>query len=220
MYTFYALPLSTYCAKVRIVLRKKSVEFEELVPPGGSYAATEYQQIVPAGSIPAIKNRNFVLHDSDAIVEYLEDKYSTPSMRPTNIEQCARLRAISRFHDTRLEASVRALFPMVKKGMMTVAESEIQLAADRLFDDIFRLSRIISPRPFLNGDTISLADCAFPTTLWMAADLLESLGQKLRFPDVISDWLKNLQTDAIIDDEVTKNRLAIANWIASFNTHH
>lgn len=220
MYTFYALPLSTYCAKVRIVLRMKSVEFKELVPPGGSYTATEYQQIVPAGSIPAIRKADFVLHDSDAIVEYLEDKYSTPSMRPANIEQCAQLRAISRFHDTRLEASVRALFPMVKKGMMKVAESEIQLAADRLFDDIFRLSKIINPHPFLNGETISLADCAFPTTLWMAADLLESLGQKLHFPNVISDWLENLQRNPIIEDEVTKNRLAIANWIASFNTHH
>ena len=220
MYTFYALPLSTYCAKVRMVLRIKSIDFEEVTPPGGSYTATEYQKIVPAGSIPAIQSGNFVLHDSDAIIEYLEDKYTSPVMRPSNLQQRASLRAISRFHDTRLEPSVRLLFPVVKKGMMKASKSDIQLLADRLFDDIFRLQKLINPSPYLNGEIISLADCAYPTTLWMAADLLESLGQKLELPKTVSVWLDALQENSIIEDEVVKNRLAIANWVSSFNTHH
>ena len=37
---FYAHPLSTYCAKVRIVLKLKSIDFDEHIPPGGSYNST------------------------------------------------------------------------------------------------------------------------------------------------------------------------------------
>ena len=78
---FSAHPLSTYCAKVRIVLKLKSIDFEEHIPPGGSYNSNAYHELVAAGSVPAIQDKSFVIHDSDAIVEYLEDCYPLPSMR-------------------------------------------------------------------------------------------------------------------------------------------
>ena len=70
---FYAHPLSTYCAKVRIVLKLKSIDFKEHIPPGGSYNSNASHELVAAGSVPAIQDKSFVIHDSDAIVEYLED---------------------------------------------------------------------------------------------------------------------------------------------------
>ena len=105
--------MSTYCAKVRIILRLKSVDFEEILPPGGSYNTTEYRTLIAAGSVPAIVSGGFRLHDSDAISEFLEEQYPEPAMWPENMQKRAVLRSISRFHDTRLEPALRTLFPMV-----------------------------------------------------------------------------------------------------------
>ena len=70
---FYAHPLSTYCAKVRIILKLKTIDFVEQLPLGGSYHSNAYHKLIAAGSVPAIQDGSFVLHDSDAIAEYLED---------------------------------------------------------------------------------------------------------------------------------------------------
>jgi len=47
---FYALPGSSYSAKVRIVLVAKNVAFEEREPPGG-YRSESYRNIVPMGTM-------------------------------------------------------------------------------------------------------------------------------------------------------------------------
>ena len=35
MLTIYSVPVAVYCAKLRIILRHKSIPFQELPPPGG-----------------------------------------------------------------------------------------------------------------------------------------------------------------------------------------
>ena len=49
MLTMYAIPPSLYCAKLRILLRFKGLEWTEIPPPGG-YGSAEYRALVPAGS--------------------------------------------------------------------------------------------------------------------------------------------------------------------------
>lgn len=114
MMQLYALALSGYCAKVRIVLRLKNIAFEQVAPHGGHYSSAEYQRQMPPGSIPSIEHNGFKLFDSEAIVEYLEDLWQTPSMRAQDPQINARQSAITQFHNTRLEPAVRALFVHVK----------------------------------------------------------------------------------------------------------
>jgi glutathione S-transferase len=217
---FYALPLSSYCAKARIVLRLKSVDFEELVPIGGSYNSTEYQTLVAAGSIPALHDGDFILHDSDAIIEYLDDSFPEPALRPRDNRQRALMRAIGRYHDGRLEPAVRVLFPFIKETAENLDQNAVRLAKDALFDRLYRLDRLINPQPYLFGDQLTLADCAYPTTLRMAQDLLEALGQSLDLPVKIDNWIQELEKHPIIGDEVLKNRASVAIWIASFSVQH
>ena len=48
MLKVYAIPVSLYCAKLRIVLRHKGLAWEEVPPPGG-YGSEDYKQVVPSG---------------------------------------------------------------------------------------------------------------------------------------------------------------------------
>ena len=103
---FYAHPLSTYCAKVRIILKLKTIDFVEQLPLGGNYHSNAYHKLIAAGSVPAIQDGSFVLHDSDAIAEYLEDCCPVPTMRAPDSQQRAYHRSVARYHDTRLEPAL------------------------------------------------------------------------------------------------------------------
>ena len=208
---FYAVPTSTYCARVRIILRLKSLDFVELLPPGGNYNTAEYRRLIPAGSVPAIEIDGFRLHDSDAISEFLEEQYPEPAMWPENVQKRAVLRSIGRFHDTRLEPALRALFPMV--GQNPEAPEKVTSAIDRIVECLNRLNLLVEPSPYLGGDQISLADCVYPTTLFMLEDVVNALDKKITLPSKISNWQKALYENLIVRRVVDDNRDAISAWV-------
>ena len=208
---FYAVPVSTYCARVRIILRLKSVDFVELLPPGGNYNTPEYRRLIPAGSAPAIEVDGFRLHDSDAISEFLEEQYPEPAMWPENIQKRAVLRSIGRFHDTRLEPALRALFSMV--GQSPASPEKITSAINHIVECLKRLDSLVEPSPYLGGDQLSLADCAYPTTLFMLEDVVTALDQKITLPSKISNWQQALYENLIVRRVVDDNRDAISAWV-------
>ena len=209
--TFYAHPLSTSCAKVRIVLRLKAIEFDEQLPQGGSYTTSAYRELVPAGSVPAIKDGSFVLHDSDAIIEYLDERFPSPCMKPSDLQIRAYHRSVSRYHDTRLEPALRRLFPFVGEASNDRANSEVSAVEECLS----RLAGLVNPSPYLQMGKLCLADCAYPTTLFMIEDVSSAIGQGIELPRKLKDWQSALYEDRIIQEVVDQNRSAIRGWIGS-----
>jgi len=161
--------------------------------------------------VPAIEADGFRLHDSDAIAEFLEEQYPEPAMWPEDIQKRAVLRSISRFHDTRLEPALRALFPMV--GQSSVSREKIASAINVIVECLKRLDSLVEPSPYLGGDQISLADCAYPATLFMLEDIAGALDHKIVLPDKISNWQKALYANVIVERVVDENRDAISSWV-------
>ncbi len=206
------MPESTYCARVRLVLELKSVDYTEERPPGGTYRSEDYRRLVAAGSVPAIKINGTILHDSDAIVELLEDLFPKPAMRPNDPLERAFLKSVTRFHDTRLEPALRSLFPMVGNSDKTHSAA---LAVDAMNGHLERLDRLISPRPYLGGEALSLADCAYATTLFMMEDIASCMNLEIRFSEKIHHWRSALHHTNTVREIINQNRAAIADWIAS-----
>jgi len=217
MIKFYALGISGYCTKVRIVLRMKQVPFEELRPDGGHYSSTAYQERVPPGTIPSIQMEAFTLFDSEAIVEFLEDRWPEPAMRSNDPEEKARQRALSQFHNTRLEPVVRKLFPLVKQKRGRKVNSEVRVLKTEFLEQIEKLGKVLSPAPFIGGRAPCLADCGFPTTIRMGQDIFHHFGVEIDLPVWANAWLGSLESDEIIGDEVKKNRAAVEKWLTAFS---
>jgi glutathione S-transferase len=114
MINFYAIPASLYCAKTRICLRHKHLIWTELPPPGG-FGSDVYTSHIPSGTLPGLIDGETTLGDSEAIAEYLEEAYPSFPMLPKTINDRAKIRELSQFHDTRLEPCIRALFAHVPK---------------------------------------------------------------------------------------------------------
>ena len=206
------MPESTYCARVRLVLELKSVDYTEERPPGGTYRSEDYRRLVAAGSVPAIKINSTILHDSDAIVELLEDLFPKPAMRPNDPLERAFLKSVTRFHDTRLEPALRSLFPMVGNSDKTQSAA---LAVDAMNGHLERLDRLISPRPYLGGEALSLADCAYATTLFMMEDIASCMNLEVKCSEKIHHWRNALHHTDTVREIINQNRAAIADWIAS-----
>ena len=165
MLSLYAIPVSLYTAKVRIVLRHKGLAWEEVPPPGG-YGSDVYKTHVASGNLPALRDGDVLIADSEAIAEYLEEVHPEPAMLPRDPVARAGVREMSRFHDTRLEPALRRVFPYLPgraappAGVVEGAWADVDA----------RLSQLPRLPGFGAGATPTLGDCGFAITFeWIEA---------------------------------------------------
>lgn len=209
---FHASSLSSYSAKVRVVLCVKGLDFEERSPAQG-YRSPEYQAVVSMGTLPAIQIGDWVLSESEVINEYLEDRYPVPAMLPQDPEQRARVRFLCRFHDLYLEPKVRALYGQVKPASRS-PETILALQTDIEFR-LRQLATWVQPQPFLLTPSISLADCGFLVTLPLATLVLAACGQSLILPPVLAHWLSEASAHPPVERALNPWREATQNWLLS-----
>jgi len=208
----YSTDVSLYSAKVAIALKHKGVPYERRAPPGGSYRAAEYRALVPAGTLPAIDDGGFVLSESDAIIEYVEETQEGPALLPAEPRARARARYASRIHDLRVEPRVRALFAFV--GAPQGAAADAALAALR--DAMHALPALIAPAPFAAGSAFSLGDCGWAPTFFLADRLAAALGAPaMAYDSTILRWRAALDSVPAVKTVMSAYPGAVEAWIAS-----
>lgn len=211
MLTVYAIPPSLYAAKLRILLRHKGLEWTEILPPGG-YGSDEYKQIVPTGNIPALRDGDLLLADTEAIAEYLNEKHPDPPMLPADPALRALARQLSRFHDTRLEPELRKLFPHVEPDERDPALNAAQAAA--LNARLAQIARVLPERMDAIGGVLTLGDCGFPISrVWIDA-LSQALGFEIHWPEAFQHYLASLEAHEAVKAELADYRPKIADWVA------
>ena len=210
----YSLPYSAYCAKVRIALVLKGLDFQEIPPPDG-YASPAYRAIAPAGTIPALDIGGRVLFESDAIIEYLDETAPQPPLLPSDPVARAMARAAGHVHDGRIEPAIRALFPLI--GKKPAATDAFHEAAELLHDRLDRLQSTFTPAPFIAGDHITLGDLGYPGTLMMAECLLAEGGARLSMPTPLADWRGRLMDISAVAETVARMEEALNAWVAQKN---
>lgn len=208
----YWLPLSSYSAKVRIACALKRLMPELREPPGGSYRSAAYRSIVPLGTIPALVDGDFVLSESDAIIEYLEDRFPQPSLLPGTARERATARFLSRLHDLHLEPPIRALFGQLTPATRQPAVVEAHFAT--IAAKLAVLEATLDPRgPYAIGPEPTLADCAFPATLAILGAIAPALGQRIEPGERTRRWRAALARDARIESVMEPYRDEVARWL-------
>ena len=87
-------PFSLFPRRVRIALLEKALPYEDVIVdlPGGALKTPEFRRLNPFGQVPVLEDDGLVLFESVAILEYLDERYPTPSLLPSDV----RLRATAR----------------------------------------------------------------------------------------------------------------------------
>lgn len=213
MLTVYAIPPSLYCAKLRILLRHKGLAWEEIPPPGG-YGSDEYKRVVASGNLPALRDGDLLLADSEAIAEYLEEKHPEPAMLPAGAAERAKVRELSRFHDTRLEPELRKLFAHIAPAYRDRATAARQSAA--LTARLSQLGRMIEMRG--QGGALTLADCGYPVTFTWLDHLTPMLGLEIAWPPAALAYRDGLRRHGAVQAELASYGPVLTDWLASKDT--
>jgi len=208
----YALPVSSYSAKVRMQLELKNIDYEMLPPPGG-YSSPEYMEIIALGTLPGLKDGDFCISESDVITSYLEEKYPQPSLMPGDAQDHARQRYMARYHDLWLEPHLRKTFAQLDPATRDEKLSNDLL--DKFQERIDLMEKLIEPAPFMCGDKISIADLAFPATFTLAELMLPVFARELRFGPRVQAWRETIYNNSVVKAITDESRQATLDWMNS-----
>jgi glutathione S-transferase len=174
--TLYDAPRCPYCARVRIVLAEKGVEFEVVEIDLRDRPAWLYEKNA-TGRVPVLEEDGRSIPESVVIMELLEERYPEPPLLPPDPADRALVR-LRIFRDDELTDPYYA-FRRGEDG----AEEQLDAA-------LGALDAALTEQPFLGGAEYGLADIAHVPWILRTRD---NLGVDLgRFP-ALSAWLARLE---------------------------
>ena len=174
MITLYDAPRCPYCARVRIVLAEKDVPHETVTIDLENRPAWLVERNPPQGRVPVLEEDGWVLPESVAIDEYIEERYPEPALLPADPGERAAVRVlVERFDD-------------LGKPYYALRRGE-EGAEARVSEALAGLDAFLATMPFLSGRAYGLADVAYLPWLFRLRDLM---GFSLAGHDAIGRWLE------------------------------
>ena len=175
MITLYDADRCPYCARVRIVLAEKGLEYETVVIDLDDRPSWIYEKN-PLGRVPVLEEDTFVLPESAVINEYLEDRYPEPALWSADAAE----RAFGRLLVFR--------FDQLSKPYYALRRGE-DGARERLDAELAKLNAVLDAQPFLSGREFGLADVAYVPWIVRARDRMDVDVARLA---ALAGWLERL----------------------------
>jgi glutathione S-transferase len=158
----YDHPFSPYAQKVKIALREKELPFEALMPDGIGAGTTsgEFARANPRREVPALIDGDVCVFDSTIILEYIEDKWPTPPMRPAAPAERARVRMLEEVMDTHYEPINWGIGELrsFKRATGALAATIEARAAEQLRGYYSWLEKQLGDREWFNGERFGWGD--------------------------------------------------------------
>jgi glutathione S-transferase len=174
--TLYDADRCPYCARVRIALAEKGIEYETVEVDLDDRPAWIYEKN-PLGRVPVLEEDTFVLAESAVIDEYLDDRYPDPPLWPADPAD----RALGRMLVFRFDELSRPYYA-VRRGE--------DGALERLDAALATLDAVLQEQEFLSGREFGLADIAYVPWILRVRDRMEV--ELERFP-ALAEWVGRLE---------------------------
>jgi glutathione S-transferase len=155
MITLYDADRCPYCARVRIVLAEKGLEYETVVIDLAARPDWLYEKN-PLGKVPVLEEDALCLPESAVIMEYLEERYPEPPLLPADPAD----RALVRLHIHRFDQNLGDAYYAFRRGD--------EDGAERLGHCLSFFERNVGRWP----DRYTLAEIAYVPWLIRLGDLL------------------------------------------------
>ncbi len=175
MLTLYDAARCPYCARARIMLAEKQVEYETTEIDLTDRPAWIYEKN-ETGRVPVLEEDVWLLPESSVILEYLEERYPDPPLLPADPAD----RALARVRIFRHDDLTRPYYAL-RRGEDGAAE-----ALDR---ELAKLDAALERQPWLSGAEFGIADIAYVPWILRMRDVL---GVELDGFPALADWLERL----------------------------
>ena len=164
----FGFPLSPFVRKVHIAAAEKGVAIETVLFHPGNPPA-EFLEASPFRKIPALKDGDFTLADSTAIVTYLEALHPSPALLPADPQARAKAIWFEEFADTILTpAGGKIVFNRFvgPKFMGLAGDEEAAKQGEKDLEPILAYLEAQAPAEgWLTGEDYSIGDIAVASTL-------------------------------------------------------
>ena len=189
----YNSNLSPYATRVRMQLYIKGIKAELVAVPAGGSHTPDYIKINPLEKIPTLDDGGFHLPESSAIMEYLEDTHPTPSLRPADPKERAKMRVIFNIADQYVLTPLFELFEQVNPA--TRDAKKVDTGLTDLSKALSGLEHFISGGKYALGASPTLADCALVPALFFVNAIGPAFGQANLLGPKAKAYYAAVQTD-------------------------
>ncbi len=183
----HGYPVSNYHNAIHAALIEKGQPFEIAITVAAQDDA--FLARSPMGKIPFLETPEGDLAETVAMLEYIEETVSGPSLLPSDPFERARVRQIINIVQVYVEAEMRQLFPGVFMGGVN-SDLAFEQTRPRLERALRALARLARFQPFLAGERLSLADLFAFYTFDIARRLTDFVYGWRLLDDVpgLTDW--------------------------------
>ena len=162
----YGTGYSPYVRKVLVALAEKG-EAAEHIPLFFHDKDPAFQAASPLGKIPAFDDDGFLLADSSAILFYLEAKFPSPSLIPTEPRALGRAVWFDKYGDTEMFATIIKPFAnRVVKPKLLGQPGDETAVTKALTEELPKIYDYLEGQitgAYLVGDAFSIADISVVT---------------------------------------------------------
>jgi glutathione S-transferase len=183
--TLYDADRCPYCARTRIALAEKGIEYETVEIDLDDRPSWIYEKN-PLGRVPVIEDDAFVLPESAVINEYLEERYPEPALWPADAAE----RAFGRLLVFRFDQLSKPYYDLRR---------EQEGARERLDAELAKLNAVLDAQPYLSGREYGLADIAYVPWILRARD---RMGVELGSFGALAEWVERLSARSAIAAEL------------------
>ena len=142
---------------MRVVLAEKGIAVE-ITDVDSNEKPEDLLDLNPYNSVPTLVDRELVLYDPRAIMEYLDERFPHPPLMPVDPVSRARTRLAL----YRIEQDWYSLVPALEsKGEKTSSKARKQLR-----DSLTSSAEVFAAKPFFLSDEFSLVDASVIPILW------------------------------------------------------
>lgn len=185
MLTLYDAARCPYCARARIALAEKGLEYEVLEIDLSDRPQWIYEKN-PTGRVPVIEEDAWILPESSVILEYLEERYPEPPLLPPDPAD----RALARVWIFRHDDFTKPYYALRR---------EEEGAAEKFDEQLAKLEEALSRQAWLTGAEYGLTDIAYVPWVLRARDML---GVSLDAFPAVREWLARLEERPAVAREV------------------
>ena len=143
--------------RVRVVLAEKGITVE-IVDVDTNHKPEDLLDLNPYNTVPTLVDRELVLYDPRAIMEYLDERFPHPPLMPVDPVSRARTRLAL----YRIEQDWYELVPQLEsRGEKTASK-----ARKILRDSLTSSAEVFAAKDFFLSDEFSLVDASIAPILW------------------------------------------------------
>jgi len=188
MIKLYHYPISPNSRRVWVALLEKQLEFELVtIEMNGAQFEPEFLALNPFHHIPVLVDDGFRVIESLAILDYLEAKYPTPSLLPSDAQALATVRMVEMVTINELMPN---LMPLMRQWVGQKDDPQkVEQTQQKVATVLTFFEQLLGEQPYFGGNQVTLADVVAGTMV----PSLPILGVSLSKYPQLRAWVERLQ---------------------------